>query len=368
MSTKQINNLFERNQLLAKSKSTVERVRLAGRSLTSTESAEVDQALNAVTAYDTASTEAAKSFSTWRTGTDAEMADADGEPMFSDAVKSGFVNAARSKGSFGATVSIKSALLGGGLPTTGTTVSPMPPGLGSFPLRNLFTQADAQGPVVRYYRLGAGSAAVVAEAGVKPDSGVTSTAVDAPLIKIASVFTVSDELAEDASFLIAALQQEVIRGTLVRENIEIVTALSGASGIFTGTGTAATALDVVATAVGAAEARDGITPGALVLNPVDLATMRKAKASTAGSYFIDPLSSAPSSVHGVPLVSTAAVAAGTMLLVSQGAGVFYTRGGVRVESGFVGDNWVRNLISVRVEERVLPAIVRPSLITLITLT
>ncbi len=49
------------------------------------------------------------------------------------------------------------------------------------------------------------TAAVVAEGALKPDAGVTTTAVDLALEKIATTSKVSDELAEDAPFLLAQL-------------------------------------------------------------------------------------------------------------------------------------------------------------------
>jgi hypothetical protein len=44
------------------------------------------------------------------------------------------------------------------------------------------------------------------------------------------------------------------------------------------------------------------------------------------------------------------------------------RGALRVETGFTGDDFSRNLVTCRIEERVLPAVVRGELITKITLT
>ena len=75
----------------------------------------------------------------------------------------------------------------------------------------------------------------MAEGATKPDAGVVTSAVDLPLLKLAAVFSVSDELAEDApfliaSFLIASIQRQVITAVLAAENAAVVSALSGASG------------------------------------------------------------------------------------------------------------------------------------------
>lgn len=60
----------------------------------------------------------------------------------------------------------------------------------------------AGGPSIRYYRIGGATADVVPEFGLKPDSGLSITAVDVLLEKIASTVRFSDEYAEDAPFLL----------------------------------------------------------------------------------------------------------------------------------------------------------------------
>lgn len=80
---------------------------------------------------------------------------------------------------------------------------------------------------------GSATAEVVAEGGLNPDAGVTTEAVDAvdaSLKKIAATLQVSDELQEDEAFLTAAFARSVMTGILVKENQEIVAALSTASG------------------------------------------------------------------------------------------------------------------------------------------
>ncbi len=287
--------------------------------------------------------------------------------LFSDTQKSQLVSRIRSKGSFSTLV--KAPTLGGSLlPTVGSNVSLAPNALGGQALSELFEQAVATGPTVRVYRMSTGSATVVAEGTLKPDAGVVTTAVDTALKKIAATFSISDELVEDAPFLIASIQRQVTLAVLVRENIELVAALSGALGAITSTGTKAAAIDVLAAAIGAAEGVNGLTPSAILMAPADVTVVRQTKASTGGSYYVDPLLGGPTTLHGVPLISTPAVPSGTAYLVTNGAGLFYRRGALRVESGFSGTDFAQNLVSVRVEERVLPVVVRGELVSKITLT
>lgn len=351
----------------------------AGRALTTGEDAQIAGHVSRVKELDEQIAAAAKS--------DALMAriaglgsgnytdDLDGETapgeLFTEDQKAGLVRAIRSKGSFGTNVRFKAPItgIGIGLPSAGVTTVEAAVPAGMVALRNLFQQAQAESATVRYYRVGTGTAAVVAEGALKPDAGITTVPVDEDLIKIAATFQVGDELGEDAPYLVASIQRQAIMGVLAKENAEIIAAIGGASGILTATGTKAAALDLLATEIGDQQAINGLIPNALVMNPADLAAIRIAKASTGGSYFIDPLSAGPTSIHGVPVLSTGATAPGTAYLLSEGFGVFFTRGqGLRVELGYSGDDWSRNLATTRVEERVLPAITTPAMITKITLT
>ncbi|MBC9822744.1 phage major capsid protein [Terrabacter sp. MAHUQ-38] len=292
--------------------------------------------------------------------------------LFDEADEEGMLRAVRTKTQYAAKVGqtrFKATLVSNTtLPTAGTGVSAAPPGTAAVFLRDLMPQQDSDGPTQRYYRIGAASAGTVAEAGVKPDSGVAVTPVDAALIKIANQTKLTDEFLDDAAFLFREVQQEVAMGVLRKENAEIVTAIGGASGIQVATGTLATAIDVLATAIGATEALNGLSPTAVLLNPTNLATIRTQKASTGGDYFIDPLGNGPSHIHGVPIVSTSAVPAGTAYLLTPGFGVFYVRQDVKAELGYDGGDFGSNQQTLRCEERVLPAIVRPGYIVKVTLT
>ena len=183
----------------------------------------------------------------------------------------------------------KAPILGTGLtPAAGTYV-----GLGCLAtahisLADLMTPQTADGPVVRYYQMGSGTVGVVAEGAPKPDAGVGVTPVDGTLVKLASTFRYSDELGDDAAFLVPKIGDEVIRATLAAENAQVVAAWNTASGAQTATAAAATIVDDLLTAFASSEAYLGAMPTHVIANPVNVAAIRKAKASTAGSYHIDP--------------------------------------------------------------------------------
>lgn len=289
-----------------------------------------------------------------------------------DQVKAGLVSAVRSKSSFGfdMPMNTKAAVTTGGLnlPSTGQeTYSDPDPGT-VVSLRDLLQLQKVESGNVRYYTITPGSGAdVVEEGGEKPELTTEITPVDEGLKKIAVRFTFTDELAEDANFLVNHILREATRAVLRRENELILDTLASTAGALTSTGNKADAIDVIAGAIGAAQATNGITPTVLVANPIDVAEIRTQKATGSGDYRVDPLTPAPTAIHGVPLQAVPTLTPGSMYLISPGVGVFYTRSGLRVETGYVAGDWEHNRVTTRVEERVLPAIIQPTLLTKITL-
>ena len=91
-----------------------------------------------------------------------------------------------------------------------------------------------------------------------------------------------------------------------------------------------------------------------------IAAIRKSKASTSGVYNVDVLSTSPTVLHGVQLVSTPATAAGTAWLASPTGVIVYRRGPVTVEVGTDGSDFTHDTRTARAEERVAVAVTRPS--------
>lgn len=358
----------ERQAKMDASKAIVSAAQSAGRDLTPSEAKTVDESITRVKAIDAELVEQSKAMvkSVLSLGT-AEDFNGSGSKVFSESVGRDLVTAVKSKGMFRTEVSTKAALVATVLPTSGTHVEP---GLfpNAFPLASLFRSEPTDSPSIRYYRLGGATAGVVAEGGTKPDSGVTITPVDVLLEKIATTVRFSDEFSDDAAFLLSYLERELASAVITKENAEILATFAATSGVLTGTGTTATAIDVIADAIAGQEALNGSPPSAVVVHPTVLATVRKAKASTGGDYFIDPLTGVLTTIHGTRLVSTPATAAGTAWVVNGAGVVIYRRGGITAEIGWNADDWQTNQRTMRVEERFATAVVRPSMLTKLTLT
>lgn len=241
------------------------------------------------------------------------------------------------------------------------------PGTAATSLRDLFKQEQAQSGLVRFYRLAYEGADVVAEGEQKPDAKVDSETVNAELKKIATTFKVSDELTEDAPVLFQSVTAEAAAAVLKRENQLIVETLAETPGIAVASTTADNLIDAVADAIAEREADIGVQPGALVLAPQDFAILRKARANGSGAHLVNPFDATPATLFGMHLFPSNALQPGTAYAVSAGSGVFYYRGDLRIEAGFSGEDWTHNMITVRAEERVFPAIVQPKRITRITI-
>lgn len=366
---------FERAALINTTRTILDTAKAAGRDLNDNEAAEAEANISAIRALDTKMNAGPsivdRVMALGKVGDNETNSGAGrgGGNLFSPEVKSAVASAISHRQSYRATLDAKAALTSGTLlPTGGSLVQGgLHPG-SQFPLASLFQNLPADGPSQRYYRFSSGTAATVAEGGLKPDAGVGITAVDLLIAKIATTAQFSDEMAEDAPFLVSYLQAELTAAVLAAENAAIVATFGSTSGVLTGTSTAATVVDLLATAIGGQEALSGITPSAVVVNPSVLATIRTTKATTSGVYVADPLAAGPTSIHGVPVISTPAVAPAVAWLVDSSGVVIYRRGGLVVEVGTNADDWNHNLRTMRAEERMGTAVVRPTALTKLTLT
>lgn len=236
---------------------------------------------------------------------------------------------------------------------------------------DLFPHRMITGPTVRYYRTSTNAtvAAATAEGAIKPDAGMVLGAVDATVTKVAAIQKLSEELLADYPDFVTNVSREVALAVKVRESAIFVAQLLATAGLQVSTPAVGVSLiDAVADAVATSQGF-GINPTAVVASPLDVAKIRKSKASTSGSYFIDPLLNGPGTLFGLPVYSDPSLALNTVLIGDfTNAGWVGVRDGLRVDIGFDADDWARNLRTVRVEERLLLAVTTPSMITKITLS
>lgn len=200
------------------------------------------------------------------------------------------------------------------------------------------------------------------------------TAVTVSLAKIASHMKESDEMIEDAAWLADAINNRgIYQHQLAVENY-LVSALSGTSGI--GTGNLLTP-DGIFNALMTVMNNSGFAADAIVINPTDYANLRLRKDQNGqylaggfafGGYGNGAVELQPS-IWGVPTVVTPAVSVGTCFVgaFKAGASVVRKSNGVVVDIANQNeDDFVKNLVTILIEERLALAVRRPAAFVKIT--
>lgn len=223
------------------------------------------------------------------------------------------------------------------------------------------------------------NAAETTEGNVKPESSITFTPVNTPIQTIAHFVKISKQLASDNAALTAYIDTRMTYGVQLRLENQIIQGngttpnISGftAAGNFTAHGYTAANLtsagllnnrfDVIGKIIGDTQAAD-YPADVIIVNPTDWWTMRLAKDSQNRYLLGDPGAAVPPNLFGLTVVPSNAVVAGNVLIASLAqAAVFYQREGVVIDmSDSDGDNFQRNLITVRAEMRGALAVERPA--------
>lgn len=250
-----------------------------------------------------------------------------------------------------------------------------------FTLEGLMNTLPTSAMAVEYVRenVFTNAAAETAEGAVKPESSLTTTSVTEPVATVAHWLKISRQLAGDNAALAAYIDLRMRYGVNLRVENQIISGngtapnMSGfvKAGNFTAHGYTAANLtssgllnnrfDLIGKIIGDTVAAD-YPADAIVLNPADWWTMRLAK-DTQNRYLLgDPGSVVAPSLFGLPVVASNAVGAGNVLVANLAmAATFYNREGVIIDmSDSDGDNFTRNLITIRAERRCMLAVERPA--------
>lgn len=199
------------------------------------------------------------------------------------------------------------------------------------------------------------------------------TAKTVALAKIASYMKESSELVEDAPWLADAINgRGMYQHELAVENY-LVNALSGTSGIGTSsTLTADGIFEAMMTVLGSS----GYAADAIVINPSDYQTLRLAKDANnqyyGGGYFYAPYGNngivEQPPLWGLRTVVTSAVAQGTAYVGAfKMGGSVVRKNGVTVNIANMNeDDFIKNMITVLIEERLALAVRKPAAFVKIT--
>ena len=247
-------------------------------------------------------------------------------------------------------------------------------------VRDLFPEEAISGNSYTYFRMGATDlpdsfSGTTSQGDEKPQIHPTYTAVTAALVKKACHLKETDELLNDAPYL-----ESVVRGRGVyelRKVIEsyLVSTILGTSGIDV-TVNSGISFDNLLKAKMAVQGNTGHDADAIIINPTDLQTLLLTKDGSGGSvgqYLMGGPAYAPYGngtygaylpIWGMKVVATSAISQGTALVgaFESCASIITKAGeGFRVEVANQNeDDFVKNMITVRIEERLLAAVRLPS--------
>ena len=239
-------------------------------------------------------------------------------------------------------------------------------------VRSLFGSESISGNALTYFVMGAtvGAPAVTREGAKKPQIQPTYTKKTVALEKIAAYLKETDELLSDNAFLDSAVRgRGVYEHNLVVEK-KLVTDLLATSGIQTVA--EAISFDAILKAKANVANATGYQADAIVLNPSDLQALMLEKDANKqyllggpafGAYGNGTYADGPK-IWGLTVVESNAVAAGTAIV-----GAFKTCGsvltksgeGLRVEvSNSNEDDFITNMVTVRIEERLAEVVRIPA--------
>lgn len=243
-------------------------------------------------------------------------------------------------------------------------------------VRDLFSAETVSSPAVSYFVAGAteGAPATTAENGKKPQFNIGATVKTVALSKIAGIMKESDELLEDYPRLASAIdgrgkyeldlviENALINGDGQNGNVAGILSVAGIqSGQYKKAATPADIAEAIYDAITKVQLNSGYNADGIVINPADYQKIRLDKDSNGqyfgGGYFTGAYGNgvnvvAQPELWGVPTVVTPAIPAGTILVGNFAAGAsVMSKGGQSAATGYDGEDFSHNRVTVRVEER-----------------
>jgi HK97 family phage major capsid protein len=204
----------------------------------------------------------------------------------------------------------------------------------------------------------------------KPESAITFTLVNEPVVTLAHFIPASKQVMADSADLASHVNNRLIYGLRLKEETQFLSG-TGANHQLNGLITQATAytptspqmtneIDIIRHAMLQANVAE-YTPNMLVLNPADWYDIATRKVSGSDDRYVigNPNELRPSNLWGLPVVVTNSISAGTFLLGSSMAAEIRDREMVNVAmSEEDSDNFRKNMITVRAESRVALVVYR----------
>lgn len=259
-------------------------------------------------------------------------------------------------------------------------------------IADLLGSGTISGNALTYFVEGAleGDFTTVAEGATKPQIHYADpVAVTESLKKIAAFIKEADEMMDDYPFLASAINNRLLYNLGLFEETQVLsgngtgtnlTGLLNRSGVQTlgaGANPEADNPDWVFKAMTAVSTATGLDADGIVINPTDYQTFRLNKDGNGqyygGGYFSGEYGQGgvvqQPPLWGLRTVVTPAITAGTVLVGNFAqSSTLYRKGGVRVEmTNSDQDDFIKNKVTIRAEERVALAVRVPAALVKLTL-
>lgn len=243
-------------------------------------------------------------------------------------------------------------------------------------IRQYMTVGSTTSPLVRYLQMtrGEGGFGMVAEGGTKPQLDYDLSLVDAPARKIAGHIRISDEMLDDIPFIATLLatqgmedlklkeDEQVLYGTGTGNNLKGIFQFAQALSVGTFRVTAPNLWDILV-AIRLQIRKSKYRATACFVSPTVYATMRVAK-DTQNGYLFPALQTNPNgsfSVDGVTVVENVALTDGDIIMGNFRTGaILLDRMQATIKySDQDRDNFITNMVTIVIEERVALAVPEP---------
>ena len=238
-------------------------------------------------------------------------------------------------------------------------------------LRSVIPTIRVTGNAVNHLRENAwtNNAREVTQAQAKPESSLTFTTKNFVIETVAHWLKITEQLAADAPAVVDYVNRRLRHGLAAKIEAQIVAGdgtspnLAGLtdSGNYTAYSLSASGdnlHDAANKAKYAMWAATGEAPDTVVVNPADWGAEERTREGSSGMYLFGGLTMA-----GMQVVLSTSVSAGNILVMNVNQGVvIFERQGATVEIGRTGSDFTSNLLTIRAEERLALAVLRPSLV------
>lgn len=204
----------------------------------------------------------------------------------------------------------------------------------------------------------------------KPESGITFTLINVPVITLAHFIPASKQVLDDASSLESHINNRLMYGLKLKEETQLLSG-TGANHQLNGLITQATAftqtspettneIDIIRMAIKQAHVAE-YRPNFLVLNPSDWFDIEIRKVGSGDDRYVvgDPSRLMAPNLWGLPIVVTNSISAGTFLIGSSQGAEIKDRQQAAVEMSFEDStNFQKNMVTIRAEERLTLCVYR----------